>query len=114
MANSPRIALVTGGNKGIGREIAQQLGDAGVHVILGARDPERGKSAVAELASSGISVETLRLDLNDEATIADAAEQIANKHGRLDILVNNASVAEGADAAVVRRDRYCSSDTGNQ
>ena len=92
-----KVALVTGGNKGIGREIAQQLGDAGVHVILGARDPERGKSAVAELASSGISVETLRLDLNDEATIAAAAEQIANKHGRLDILVNNAGVAEGAD-----------------
>lgn len=92
-----RIALVTGANKGIGREIARQLAEAGVTVIVGARDSERGKKAAAALTSQGLSVESIEIDLNDETTIAAAAQQIAAEHGRLDILVNNAGIVDAAD-----------------
>jgi len=92
-----RIALVTGANKGIGREIARQLAEAGVTVIIGARDPERGMEAAAELTSRSLSAERIEIDLNDEATITAAAERIAADHGRLDILVNNAGIVDAAD-----------------
>lgn len=54
MADTNRIALVSGANKGIGLEIARQLAQAGVFVIIGARDPARGEAAVADLASQGL------------------------------------------------------------
>lgn len=92
-----RIALVTGANKGVGREIARQLAEAGVTVIIGARDPERGMEAAAELTSRSLSAESIEIDLNDEATITAAAERIAADHGRLDILVNNAGIVDAAD-----------------
>lgn len=92
-----RIALVTGANKGIGREIARLLAEAGVTVIIGARDPERGMEAAAELTSRSLSAESIEIDLNDEATITAAAERIAADHGRLDILVNNAGIVDAAD-----------------
>lgn len=97
MAHTKRIALVTGANKGIGREIARQLAEAGITVMIGARDPERGKKAAADLSSTGLPAESIEMDLNDEATIAAAAGRIAAKHGRLDILVNNAGIVDAAD-----------------
>ena len=90
MADNKRIALVTGGNKGIGLEIARQLARAGVLTIVGTRDPARGKSAVESLAAEGLRVEAVRLDVDDPSSIADAASQVAAEHGKLDILVNNA------------------------
>jgi len=89
--NENRIALVTGGNKGIGLEIARQLADAGVRVMIGARDPERG-AAAAESLGSGVTA--IHLDLDNEESIAKAASQIVADHGRLDILVNNAGIFE--------------------
>lgn len=97
VAETARIALVTGANKGIGLEIARQLGQSGVAVIVGARDPVRGEAATAELSSQGLKAEFVKLDLRDELTIAAAAERIARKHGRLDILVNNAGIVDAAD-----------------
>lgn len=97
MADTKRIALVTGGNKGIGFEIARQLAEAGVTVLIGARNPERGKKAAADLSSAGLPVENIEIDLNDEVTIAAAAEQIAATHGRLDILINNAGIVDAND-----------------
>lgn len=97
MTGTQRIALVTGANKGIGLEIARQLADADVTVLLGSRDAERGRAAIAELSASGLNVEAIEIDLNDESTIARAAERIAAEHGRLDILVNNAGIVDAAD-----------------
>lgn len=94
-----RVALVTGANKGIGLEIARQLGQVGLHVIVGARNEDRGRAAVAALASEGLSSQFLRLDLDDHDTIAAAADAIGVGHGRLDILVNNAGIFDFADAA---------------
>jgi NAD(P)-dependent dehydrogenase (short-subunit alcohol dehydrogenase family) len=95
-------ALVTGANKGIGREIARQLAEAGLTVYVGSRDAARGKSAVDEI---GGAARLLVIDVTDPASIAAAASQV----GSLDILVNNAGIsgdgkkAGEADADAFRR-----------
>jgi NAD(P)-dependent dehydrogenase (short-subunit alcohol dehydrogenase family) len=102
MTASNRIALVTGANKGIGLEIARQLAQAGVSVIIGARDAERADAAVTDLSSQGLDVTSVQLDLLDEASIAAAAATISNEHGRLDILVNNAGIVDWDDGVPSR------------
>ena len=97
MANVDLIALVTGANKGIGLEIARQLAQAGVLVIVGARDPARARAAVEDLSSQGLDARSVAIDLNDHASIAAAAETIRTEHGRLDILVNNAGITDAED-----------------
>ena len=82
-----KIALVTGANKGIGFEIARQLTEADVEVIVGARSQERGMTA-----ADAIGAQFVQLDVNDEASAADAASSVERDYGRLDILVNNAGV----------------------
>ncbi|KKB80525.1 short-chain dehydrogenase [Devosia soli] len=98
MANK-RIALITGGNKGIGLEIARQLAGAGVTVIIGSREAGRGAAAVADLAAQGLLATSVPLDVTDEASIASAAAALAANNGHLDILVNNAGIFDFADAA---------------
>lgn len=92
-----RIALVTGANKGIGLEIARQLAQAGVFVLIGARDATRASAAVADISSEGLKAEAFHIDLNDPNSIAAAAETIRDLHGRLDILVNNAGIVHAED-----------------
>lgn len=92
-----RIALVTGANKGIGFEVARQLAQVGVRVILGARDAQRGKAAIGILKEQGLDVSTVALDINSQASILAAVSAIKSEHGRLDILVNNAGVFESVD-----------------
>lgn len=81
------ITLVTGGNKGIGHETARRLKEAGHTVLIGARDPERGRAAAAELG-----VGLVHLDVTDQASVDVAAARVRDEHGRLDVLVNNAAV----------------------
>jgi NAD(P)-dependent dehydrogenase (short-subunit alcohol dehydrogenase family) len=97
MNDTTRIALITGANKGIGLEIARQLAEAGVSVIIGARNSERGNEAVKDLSSQGYRATFIKIDLNDEATIAAAAGTIAADFGRIDILVNNAGIVDAHD-----------------
>jgi NAD(P)-dependent dehydrogenase (short-subunit alcohol dehydrogenase family) len=78
-------ALVTGANKGIGKEIARQLAEAGLTVLVGSRDADRGRRACAEI---GGDTRLLVLDVTDEAGIAAAAAQVDT----LDVLVNNAGI----------------------
>ena len=88
-----RIALVTGGNRGIGKEICRQLGAKGLHVILGSRSLEKGEAAAAELREQGNpEIEVLELDVSSSASIEQAVETIKSKYGQLDVLVNNAGV----------------------
>jgi len=86
------IAVVTGANKGIGKQIARQLAAAGVTVYVGAREAERGRRAVDEI---GGDARLLVLDVTDAASIASAAQQV----DELDILVNNAGVMVGDEPA---------------
>ena len=88
-----RVAVVTGANKGIGLEIARQLGREGVTVFLGARDEPRGRAAAEKLRAEGVDARALRLDVTDAASVAAAAAQVEQEAGRLDILVNNAGIA---------------------
>jgi NAD(P)-dependent dehydrogenase (short-subunit alcohol dehydrogenase family) len=94
---SKTIALISGANKGIGLEIARQLGQRGLTVLLGARDPERGQNAAAKLAGDRLDVRFVELDLGRRETIAAASAWIAAGFGKLDILVNNAGIADPAD-----------------
>lgn len=93
MTTCPKIALVTGANKGIGLEICRQLAQAGITVLLGSRDLARGRTAAASLQGLGGQVLAIQVDMGTPATFAAVAERIAAEHGRLDILVNNAGIA---------------------
>jgi NAD(P)-dependent dehydrogenase (short-subunit alcohol dehydrogenase family) len=95
---SDRIALVTGANKGIGFEIARQLGRRGITVYIGARDGDRGRAAAEKLTAEGLAVRFVELDVLREETIRAAAATIEATHGRLDVLVNNAGIADRGDA----------------
>lgn len=88
----PKIALVTGANKGIGYEIARGLGKLGATVLVGARDPERGTTAAEKLTADGITAVALELDVTDPVSVSAAAARVEQEYGRLDILVNNAGV----------------------
>lgn len=92
-----RITLITGANKGIGFEIARQLGQKGYRVLIGARDWDRGQTAVADLKSEGFDSRYLQIDLTDLATVAAAAADIEAQEGRLDILINNSGITSPGD-----------------
>jgi NAD(P)-dependent dehydrogenase (short-subunit alcohol dehydrogenase family) len=94
-----KTALVTGANRGIGHEIARQLAEAGHEVWLGCRDEKRGEEAAAKLRALGLKAHVLPLDVTDDASVAEAAKSLAAQTGKLDVLVNNAGVAQGFDNA---------------
>ena len=88
-----KVALITGANKGIGKEIARQLGAQGMMVLIGARDQLKGVETAAELMVQGMRARAIRLDVTDQHSIALAAQDIEDFFGRLDVLVNNAGIA---------------------
>jgi len=90
-----KTALITGANKGIGREIARQLGHKGYSVWLGCRDAERGERAAVALRSEGLEARVLALDVASDASVKAAAETYAKTSDTLDALVNNAGIASG-------------------
>jgi NAD(P)-dependent dehydrogenase (short-subunit alcohol dehydrogenase family) len=90
--NELGVALVTGANKGIGFEVARQLGQAGWLVLLGARNSQKGADAAQQLRGEGLDVRFLEIDVADAGSVSAAAHSIEADPGRLDILVNNAGV----------------------
>jgi NAD(P)-dependent dehydrogenase (short-subunit alcohol dehydrogenase family) len=99
------VALVTGANRGIGREVARQLGERGYEVLLGARDPEKAAGAARELAErSGARIRPLTLDVADPASIAAASDSVHGDPGQLDVLVNNAGIGSDFGVAGVEPD----------
>ena len=87
-------ALVTGGNKGIGKATARALAEKGFKVWIGARDLAQGEKAAAELAEKGLQVDAVALDVTDRASIRAAAETVGAATDILDVLVNNAGVSK--------------------
>jgi 2-deoxy-D-gluconate 3-dehydrogenase len=85
-----RVALVTGGNGGIGLGCAQGLADAGARVVIAARNADKAAAALKSLGPLG---EFVPLDVTDEAACRAAIADVAARHGRLDVLVNNAGVS---------------------
>ena len=89
-----KIALITGANKGIGFEVARQLGKAGCVILLGARNPALGEDAASKLRHQDLEAQFIELDLRRRETIQAAAGFIGSEFQRLDILVNNAGIAD--------------------
>lgn len=87
-----RIAVVTGGNRGIGFEICRQLGKRGINVVLTARDSKKGNKAVEHLQSEGLNVLFHPLDVTSPEQVRRLASYMAEVHGRCDMLVNNAGI----------------------
>jgi NAD(P)-dependent dehydrogenase (short-subunit alcohol dehydrogenase family) len=103
-----RVVLVTGANRGIGRELARQLALRGDDVVLTARDLGKAERAAAALTGRE-RVLVRRLDVTDPASVEEVAAELDRRYGRLDVLVNNAAVhydtwqrASTADLQVVR------------
>ncbi|KAL5075016.1 hypothetical protein RYX36_014000 [Vicia faba] len=96
------IAVVTGGNRGIGFEISRQLADHGVTVVLTSRDASVGVESTKVLQEGGLDVDCHQLDILDSSSVNEFAEWLKEKYGGLDILVNNAGVNSntGSDNAV--------------
>jgi NAD(P)-dependent dehydrogenase (short-subunit alcohol dehydrogenase family) len=94
-----RIALVTGANKGIGRGVAEQLAALGMTVLIGARDPRRGEEAAAAVRAAGGDAHAVTLDVTDQADVQEAAKQIEERFGHLDVLVNNAGITGSGQVA---------------
>lgn len=91
-AQSGRVAVVTGGNAGLGFETAAVLADKGMHVVLAVRDTEKGRRAAARIAdrSPHADVSVQQLDLASQASVRAAADALKHDHERIDVLINNA------------------------
>jgi NAD(P)-dependent dehydrogenase (short-subunit alcohol dehydrogenase family) len=87
-----KIALVTGGNKGIGFETVRQLAKQNIKVLIGARNEQEGKNTEEILRGESLNVEFIKLDISDSQDIENAKAYIESEYGKLDILINNAAV----------------------
>jgi NAD(P)-dependent dehydrogenase (short-subunit alcohol dehydrogenase family) len=86
--------LITGGNKGIGFEVAKQMAQLGYYVYLGSRDEQNGLSAINKLKTAGlINIEFLKIDVSDLDSVRQAVSALQSKIDALDILINNAAIA---------------------
>ena len=102
MANEKKVALVTGANRGIGFETARQLGQKGITVIVAARTKEAAEETAAKLKAEGLDVVPVKLDVTNTADRKAAAETVAAKFGKLDILINNAGIGAQGDMFELR------------
>ena len=91
MPDHQRVALITGANRGLGREIARQLASQRIHVVLTARDESLARQAADELRGQGLSASGARIDVTDPGSIATAIGGL----DRIDILINNAGITDG-------------------
>ena len=98
--NNSLITLVTGANKGIGRQIAGQLAALGHTVIIGARSAEAGERTAAELREAGGNAIAVVLSVTDPVSVAAAADVVKRRFGRLDALVNNAGISRSPGAGL--------------
>jgi NAD(P)-dependent dehydrogenase (short-subunit alcohol dehydrogenase family) len=96
-----RIAVVTGGNKGIGFEVCRQLARRGIHVVLTARNAAKGRKAAQALQAQRLNVLFEPLDVTDADQVQALARTMRRAHGRCDVLVNNAGIMIDRRAASV-------------
>lgn len=94
-----RVAVITGGARGIGFSTAEALAEAGARVIIADRDQKDIDAAIEALAGKNFDVAGVVMDVTDSARVAAVADDIAARHGRIDILVNNAGIARSETAA---------------
>jgi 3-oxoacyl-[acyl-carrier protein] reductase len=92
--NEKRVAIVTGGSRGIGAAIVHQLAADGLHVVAIARNLDKLRAVTDEVLAAGGSAEPLVCDIADSKALAETIDQVGDKHGRLDVLVNNAGITK--------------------
>ena len=111
MAVSTKVVLVTGANRGIGREIARQLVRRGLHVVVAGRTLSGVQKTADEISRAGGTVEALALDVSDTRSVDAAVKAFSERHQKLDVLINNAGIYpdKGLTILTVSRDRL--SDT---
>jgi NAD(P)-dependent dehydrogenase (short-subunit alcohol dehydrogenase family) len=97
---TPKTALITGANRGIGFEVARQLAEKAFHVFLAARHREAGEKAVAALQKDGVKVCFVALDVGDPNSIKRATQEVGVTVDHLDVLVNNAAILEDEHLSV--------------
>jgi len=100
MAGTKKVALITGANKGLGLEIARQLGREDVTVVIGARDIAKGQTAANTLQAEGLDAHAVKIDVTSAEDIAALPAFFATKFGGLDILINNAGVMKEREGEV--------------
>jgi len=97
-----KTALVTGANKGIGREVASQLARKGFHVFVGARNRAAGFKAAEQIAKQGGRATFIELDVVDNSTVKAAVREFPKIANHLDVLVNNAGIVMDGDEAILK------------
>jgi len=101
-----KVAIVTGGNQGIGLAISRGLAEAGAAVIIANRRAEEGAKAAESLKKEGLKVTSIPTDVNDESSIATMVAKVMENYGKIDILVNNAGVIVRKPAEETTREDY--------
>ena len=96
-----KTVLITGANKGIGREVAQQLAAKGFHVFVGARNAKAGRKAAEEIANRGGKATFLEIDVANNDSVTTAAREFSKIEDHLDVLVNNAGIIVDGDNAIL-------------
>ena len=94
MAEAKQVAFITGGNRGLGYQTALDLGPLGIEVVIGSRDKAKGGAAAAKLCAAGVDATSIKFDVSDPSDYQTAFNYFEHKHGRLDILINNAAFAD--------------------
>ncbi|MFO1429829.1 MAG: SDR family oxidoreductase [Candidatus Competibacteraceae bacterium] len=103
-ALTPPVAVITGGNRGLGLETGRQLAQRGLSVVLTSRDPVQGQRAADRLRAQGLTVISHPLEVTEPASVAALADTLRQEFGRIEVLINNAGIAlEGFNAEVARR-----------
>src|SRR5580700_9210364 len=97
-----RVALVTGGSIGLGRQIAEGLAEMGANLVLCARKQERCQQAAEELQPLGVKAMALACDVKSPASIQEVVDATLSQFGRIDVLINNAGISWGAPVEEMR------------
>ncbi len=101
-----RVAIITGGSVGLGRQMAEGLAEMGANLVLCARKKERCESAAEELKTLGVTTLALACDVTNPASILEAVEATIARFKRIDILINNAGTSWGAPAEEMRLEQW--------
>jgi NAD(P)-dependent dehydrogenase (short-subunit alcohol dehydrogenase family) len=102
-----QTAVITGGNRGIGRSIANAYADVGANIVVANRDEEAGENAASEIAESyGVETRQVSVDVSEEAEVRELAESVTDEFGQIDVLVNNAGVTNNTAAENLTLDEW--------
>ncbi len=95
--NEKPVAVVTGGNRGMGLASCRALAEVGFHVLLASRDLDSGEALAKSISDEGLSVEAVKLEMTSQSDIDALAGYLADTHGRVDVLINNAGIMIDGD-----------------